>query len=41
VRGGDLSYEAKTCRGDPCCRELDGDATNWLKTGRFASVGLD
>jgi hypothetical protein len=32
VRGGDLSYEAETCRGDPSCRELVGDATNWSET---------
>jgi hypothetical protein len=30
VRGGDLSCEAKTCREDPSCRELVGDAANWL-----------
>jgi hypothetical protein len=41
VRDGDLSCEAETCRGDPSCRELVGDATNWPKTGRLASVGLD
>jgi hypothetical protein len=28
VRGGDLSCEAKTFRGDPSCRELVGDAAN-------------
>jgi hypothetical protein len=41
VRGGDYSCEAETCRGDPSCGELVEDATNWLKTGRLASVGLD
>jgi hypothetical protein len=40
VRGGDLSCKAETCRGDPSCRELVGDAANWPKTGRLASVGL-
>jgi hypothetical protein len=40
-RGGDLSSEAETCRGDPSCRELVGDAANWLETDRLASVGLD
>jgi hypothetical protein len=41
VRGGDLSCEAETCRGDPSGGELVGDAANWPKTGRLASVGLD
>jgi hypothetical protein len=41
VRGGDFSCEAETCRGDPSCRQLVGDAANWLETGRLASVGLD
>jgi hypothetical protein len=41
VRGGDFSCEAETCRGNPSCRELVGDAANWLETGRLASVGLD
>jgi hypothetical protein len=30
-----LSCEAETCRGDPSCRELVGDAANWPKTGRL------
>jgi hypothetical protein len=34
MRGGDLS-------GDPSCRELVGDATNWSETWRLVSVGLD
>jgi hypothetical protein len=34
VRGGDLS-------GVPLVGELVGDAANWPKTGRLASVGLD
>jgi hypothetical protein len=41
VRGGDLSCEAETRRGDPFCRKLVGDAANWPKTGRLASVSLD
>jgi hypothetical protein len=41
VRGGDLSCEAETCRGDPSGGELVGDAANWPKAGRLASVGLD
>jgi hypothetical protein len=41
VRGGDFSCEAETCRGDPSCRELVGDATSWPRTGRLASVGLE
>jgi hypothetical protein len=41
VRGGDLSCEAETCRGDPSSGELVGDAADWPKTGRLASVGLD
>jgi hypothetical protein len=41
MRGGDLSCEAETCRGDPSSEELAGDAANWSKTGRLASVGLD
>jgi hypothetical protein len=41
VRGGDLSCEEETCRGDPSCRELVGDAANWLKAECLASVGLD
>jgi hypothetical protein len=40
VRGEDLSCKAKTCRGDPSSGELVGDAANWPKTGRLASVGL-
>jgi hypothetical protein len=41
VRGGDLSCEAKTSRGDPSSGELVGDAANWPKTGCLASVGPD
>jgi hypothetical protein len=41
VRGGDLSCEAETCRGDPSCRELVEEAANWTKSGRLASVDLD
>jgi hypothetical protein len=41
VRGGDLSCEAESCRGDPYSGELVGDAAHWPKTGRHASVGLD
>jgi hypothetical protein len=37
----DLSCEAETCRGDPSSGELVGDAANWPKAGRLASVGLD
>jgi hypothetical protein len=40
VRDGDLSCKAETCRGDPSCRELVGDAAIWPETGRLASVGL-
>jgi hypothetical protein len=29
VRGGDLLSKAETCRGDPSCGELVGDAANW------------
>jgi hypothetical protein len=41
VQGGDLSCEAETCRGDPSSGELVGDAANWAKACRLASVGLD
>jgi hypothetical protein len=41
VRGGDLSCEAETCRGDPSGGELVGDAAIWPKIGCLASVGLD
>jgi hypothetical protein len=41
VRGGDLSCEAETCRGDPSCRELVGDAANWPETERLVIVGLN
>jgi hypothetical protein len=41
VRGGDFSCEAETCRGGPSSGELVGDAANWPKTERLASVGLD
>jgi hypothetical protein len=41
VRGGDFSCEAETCRGGPASEELVGDAANWSKTRRLASVGLD
>jgi hypothetical protein len=41
VQGGDLSCEAETCRGDPSCRELVGDAANWSETWHLASAGLD
>jgi hypothetical protein len=41
VRGGYLSCEAETCRGGPSSKELVGDAANWPKTRRLASVGLD
>jgi hypothetical protein len=41
VRGGDFSCEAEFSRGDPSSGELVGDATNWLETGRLATVGLD
>jgi hypothetical protein len=34
VRGG-------ACRGGSSSGELVRDATNWPKTGRLASVGLD
>jgi hypothetical protein len=37
----DLSCEAETCHGDPFSGELVGNAANWPKTGRLASVGLD
>jgi hypothetical protein len=42
-----LPCEAETCRvrrrlvGGPSSGELVGDASNWPKTGRLASVGLD
>jgi hypothetical protein len=41
VRGGDSSCEAETCRGGSSSGKLVGDAANWPKTGRLASVGLD
>jgi hypothetical protein len=41
VRGGDLSCEAETGRGGSSSGKLVGDATNWPKTGRLASVGLN
>jgi hypothetical protein len=41
MRGGDLSCEVETCRGDPSCRELVGDAANWPETRLLVSVGLD
>jgi hypothetical protein len=41
VRARDFSCEAETCRGDPFCRELVGDAASWSGTGRLASVGVD
>jgi hypothetical protein len=40
VRAGGWSCEAETCCGDPSGGELVGDAANWPKTGRLASVGL-
>jgi hypothetical protein len=36
-----LVMEAETCRGGPSSGEPVGDAANWPKTGRLASVGLD
>jgi hypothetical protein len=44
VRGGDLSCGAETsCAGQRLSSsgKLVGDAANWPKTGRLASVGLD
>jgi hypothetical protein len=41
VRGRDFTCEAKTCRGGSSSGKLVGDAANWPKTGRLASVGLD
>jgi hypothetical protein len=41
MQGGDLSCEAEICRGGSFSGKLVGDAANWLKTGRLASVGLD
>jgi hypothetical protein len=41
VRGGNLSCRAETCRGGSFSGELVGDAANWPKTGRLASVGLN
>jgi hypothetical protein len=44
VRGGDLSCEVETFRARrrlSSSGELVGDATNWPKTRRLASVGLD
>jgi hypothetical protein len=41
VRGGDISCEVETCHGDLSYGKLVGDAANWPKTGRLASVGLD
>jgi hypothetical protein len=39
--GPDFSCEAETCRGGSSSGKLVGDAANWPKTGRLASVGLD
>jgi hypothetical protein len=39
--GKDFSCEVETCRGGPSRGELVGDAANWPKTRRLASVGLD
>jgi hypothetical protein len=44
VRGGDLSCEAETCRARrrlSSSGKLVGDAANWPKTRRLASMGLD
>jgi hypothetical protein len=41
IGAGGRSCEAETCREDSSCRELVGDAANWLEIGRLASVGLD
>jgi hypothetical protein len=41
VGAGGWLCEAETCRGDPSCKEPIGDAANWLKTRRLASIGLD
>jgi hypothetical protein len=41
VWGGDLSCGAETSCGGPSSGELVGDAANWPKTGRLASVSLD
>jgi hypothetical protein len=40
IGAGGWSCKAETCHGDPSYRELVGDAANWLKTRRLASVGL-
>jgi hypothetical protein len=40
-RGVDLSCEAETCHGGSSNGKLVGDAANWSKTGRLASVDLD
>jgi hypothetical protein len=41
VRGGDLSCKTETSRGSSSSGKQFGDAANWPKTGRLASVGLD
>jgi hypothetical protein len=41
VRGGDLSCKTETCRADSSSGKLVGDAANWPKTRRLASVGFD
>jgi hypothetical protein len=41
VRGGDFSCEVETSREGSSSGKLVGDAANWPKTGRLASVGLD
>jgi hypothetical protein len=41
VGAGERSCEVETCRRDPSCGELVGDAANWPETERLASVGLD
>jgi hypothetical protein len=38
VRGGDLSCEAET---GSSCGKLVGNASDWLRTRRLASEGLD
>jgi hypothetical protein len=47
VRGREFSREAESSRArrrlvvrGSCSGKLVGDAANWLKTGRLASVGL-
>jgi hypothetical protein len=38
MRGGDLSCKVETCSS---CGKLVGDVSDWVRTGRLDSEGLD